>query len=238
VTGSQVATQRNLLAHLVSWVVAGAIIGWVALYALLRLGGDSPNDAAAPALGGAVLGAAAAAGVVYWARSAEAAGRPMGRRRIRKADPTRMSARDRELVRFVWPTLFGVAAIAALIAAVLLIHWLGIHGARPKSTLLMVIWDLVIAAWLFDEGQRVREFVFEGLDSLYFGCVLTMVLASIGISRSVVSGGQVVLIVAAGVAAAAIGVLSWRLAAGHFVPVAAIVGIVVAGLCLIAPLVA
>jgi hypothetical protein len=238
VTGTRVSPQRGLLAHLVSWLVAGAIIGWVVLYALLRVAGDNPNDAAAPALIGAVLGAAAAVGVVYWARSVEAAGRPIGRRRIRKADPARMSARDREVVRFVWPVLFGAAAITVLIALVLLVHWFGIHGARPKSVLLMVIWDLVIAAWLFDEGQRVREFVFEGLDSLYFGCLLTMVLASIGISRSVVSGGQVILIVAAGVAAAAIGVLSWRMGAGRVVPVAAILGVAVAAVSLIAPLVA
>lgn len=237
-TGTPVSPERHLLAHLASWLIAGAVIGWLALYTLLRLFGDNPNEAAVPALIGAVLGVTAAVGVVYWARSVEAGGRLIGRRRIRKADPTRMSARDRELVRLVWPALFGVATIAAMIAIVLLIHWFGIHGARPKSTLLMAIWDLVLAAWLFDEGQRVREFVFEGLDSLFFGCLLTMVLASVGISRSVVSGGQVILIVAAGVAAAAIGVLSWRLAAGRFVPVAAIIGIAVAALSLIAPLVA
>jgi len=236
VTRSQVTPQRNLAAHLFSWLIAGAIIGWVALYALLRVGGDSPNDAAAPALIGAVIGIAVAGGVVVWARRAEAAGRPMGRKRIRKADPARMSARDREVVRFVWPVLLGAAAIAGIIALVLLFHWVGIHGARPKSTLLMVVWDLVIALWLFDESQRVREFVFEGLDSLYFGCLLTMVLASIGVARSVVSGGQVVLIVSAGVAAAAIGVLSWRIASGRIAPIAAIVGIAAAAICLIAPL--
>jgi hypothetical protein len=208
----------------------------VVVYALLRIGGENPTDAAGPALIGALLGIAAAGGIVVWARRAEAAGHPMGRRRIREADPARMSARDREVIRFVWPTLVGVAAIATLIAVVLLFHWFGIHGARPKSVLLMVLWDLVIAAWLFDEGQRVREFVFEGLDSLYFGCLLTMVLASIGISRSVVSGGQVILIVAAGVAAAAIGMLSWRIAGGHVAPIAAASGIAVAAACLIAPL--
>jgi hypothetical protein len=237
VTGGTATPQRTLIAHLVSWVIAGAIIGWLVVYSLLRLGGDDPSQAAAPALIGAVVGIAAAVGVVVLARRAEAAGRPIGRHRIRKADPARMTARDREVVRLVWPTLVGVAAIAAVIAVVLLFHWVGIHGARPKSTLLMVVWDLVIAVWLFDEGQRVREFTFEGLDSLFFGCLLTMVLASIGISRSVVSGGQVVLIVATGVAAAAIGVLSWRLAGGRFVPVAAVVGIAVAALSLIAPLV-
>jgi len=236
VTRSQVTRQRSLAAHLFSWLVAGAIIGWVVVYALLRIGGDNPTDAAGPALIGALVGIAAAGGIVVWARRAEAAGHPMGRRRIRKADPARMSARDREVIRFVWPTLVGVAAITTLIAIVLLFHWFGIHGARPKSTLLMVLWDVVIAAWLFDEGQRVREFVFEGLDSLYFGCLLTMVLASIGISRSVVSGGQVILIVAAGVAAAAIGVLSWRIAGGRVAPIAAVFGIAVAAVCLIVPL--
>ena len=233
----QVRPQRNVLAHLVSWAIAGAIIGWLVVYSLLRLGGDNPNQAAAPALVGAVLGIAAAFGVVVLARRAEAAGRPIGRRRIRQADPTRLSSRDREVVRFVWPVLLGVAAIAAVIAVVLLFHWLGVHGTRPKSVLLMVVWDLVIALWLLDEGQRVREFTFEGLDSLYFGCLLTMVLASIGISRSVVAGGQVVLIVATGVAAAAIGVLSWRIAGGRLVPVAGIIGIAVAAVSLIAPLV-
>jgi len=228
---------RNLVAHVISWVVAGAIIGWFVVYALLRVGGDSPNDAAAPALVGAVLGIAAGGGIVYGARRAEAAGRPIGRRRIRKADPARMSAGDREVVRFVWPTLFGAAGITALIAIALLIQWLSITAPRPLSTLLMVAWDVVVAGWMFDEGQRIREYAFEGLDALYFGCLLTMVLAAIGLSRSVVSGGQVILIVTAGVAAAALGVLSWRIAGGRFVPVAAIAGIAAAALCLIAPLV-
>ena len=235
-TRTQVTPQRNLAAHLFSWLAAGAIIGWVVVYALLRVGGDSPNAAAAPALVGALLGSLVAGGVVFWARRAEAAGRPMGRKRIRKADPARMSAGDRDVVRLVWPVLLGAAAVAAIIALVLLFHWAGIHGTRPKSVLLMVVWDLVIALWLFDEGQRVREFVFEGLDALYFGCLLTMVLASIGVARSVVSGGQVVLIVATGIAAAAIGVLSWRIAGGRVAPIAAIVGIAVAAVCLIAPL--
>jgi hypothetical protein len=185
---------------------------------------------------GGTLGVIVAVLGVVWARHRAATGRPIVHR-IRITDSTQVSTRDQEIVRLVWPALLGVAAIAAGMAVVLGIHWLGLHGARPKSELLMIIWDLVLALWLLDEGLRVRELIMDGIESLYFGCLLTMVLASIGLARDYAAGGQVVLIVAAGLGAAAIGVLTWRLSAGRFVPVSAIVAIGVAALSLIIPIV-
>jgi hypothetical protein len=237
-TGSSITPARGLAAHLISWIVIGAVVGWFVAYEILRFGGDSPNEAALPALWtGGVIGALVGAAFVVLARRAEASGRAIGFRRMRKADITRMTATDREIVRWVWPILFGAAGIIALVAIVIGIHWLTLHGARPKSSILMVVWDLVVAAWIFDEGRRLRDYVFEGIDALLFGCLLTMVLASIGISRNVIVAGQVVIIVAAAVAAATIGIVGWRVAGGRYVPVATILAVAVAGLCLIAPLV-
>lgn len=228
---------RNLVSHLIAWGIVGAIVGWFVAYEVLRFAGDSPHDAALPAVWtGAILGILVAIGAVVFARWAEAHGRTMGFRRMRRADITRLTPTDREIVRWVWPILLGAAAVIAVIAVILGIHWVTIHGARPKSTLLMVIWDLVIAAWIFDEGRRVKDYVFEGIDAVQFGLILTMVLASIGISRNVIVGGQVIVIMAAAVAGATLGIVSWRVSGGRYVPVATSVAVIAAVLCLAAPL--
>lgn len=230
--------RRSLSSHLAAWIVVGIIVGWFVAYIGLRLGGDNPATAALPALIiGGIGGIIVATLGVAWARRREAAGQPIGHRRVREVKPTKMSSRDLELVRQVWPLLLGAAAVAAVVALLLLVHWLGIHGARPKSTLLMFVWDGVLAAWLLDEGLRIRQFVFDGMDSLYFGCLLTVILAGIGISRDMVAGGQVVLIVAVGVAAFALAALTWRLAGARLFPVAGAAAVVVAALSLIIPLV-
>jgi hypothetical protein len=147
-----------------------------------------------------------------------------------------LSTRDRELVRLLWPMLLGVAVISAAVGAAVALHWLGLGGAIPKSELLVTVWDAVLAVWLLDEALRARQLVFDGIEALYFGCLLTAVLASIGIARNFVAGGQVVLIVAAGIAAAGIGVMTWRLSGGRLIPVSAIIAVVVAGLSLVIPL--
>jgi hypothetical protein len=229
--------RKGLAVHLISWLVIGVVLGWLVVYTALRLGADNPSQAALPALvSGGLAGIVIAALGVAWARRRAAAGRPIVHR-VRITDSSQLSTRDRDLVRLVGPTMLGAAAIAGVVAVLIGAHWLGLHGARPKSALLMIIWDVVLALWLLDEGLRVRALVLEGIEALYFGCLLTCVLASIGIARNYVAGGQVVLIVAAGIAAAAIGVLTWRLSGARFVPVGAIAAIVVAGLSLIVPLV-
>ncbi len=228
---------KGLAVHLISWLVIGVVVGWFVVYTALRLAGDNPSQAAFPALViGGLAGIVIAALGVVWARRRAAAGRPIVHR-VRITDSSELSVRDHDLVRLVGPTLLGVAAIAAAVALLIAVHWLGLHGARPKSALLMIIWDAVLAVWLLDEGLRVRALVLDGIEALYFGCLLTTVLSSIGIARDYVAGGQVVLIVAAGIAAAAIGVLTWRLSGARFVPVSAVVAVAVAGLSLIVPLV-
>jgi hypothetical protein len=232
-----VTTRRTLTAHLVYWMVIGAVVGWLVVYQVLRFGGDSPSDAVVPSvIIGGLLGLAGGAGAVTLARRADAAGRPIGRKRIRRADGARLSATDREILRYVVPLLYGAAAVIAIVAVIIGIQWLGIHGARPKSTLLMVIWDLVVVAWMVDEARRLSDYVFDGLDALYFGCLLTLVLAGIGISRGVLAGGQVVIIVAAGLAAASIGLVTWRVAGGRLFPLAASAAVIIAAISLIAPL--
>lgn len=236
-TGAPVTSRRTLSAHLISWMIVGAVVGWLIVYQILRFGGDAPSDAAWPSvIIGGLLGLAGGAGAVVLARRAEAAGRPLGRQRIRRADGARLSATDREILRYIVPLLFGAAAVIGVIAVIIGIQWLGIHGARPKSTLLMVVWDLVVVVWMIDEARRLSDYVFDGLDALYFGCLLTLVMAGIGISRGVLAGGQVIIIVAAGLAAASIGVVTWRIAGGRMVPLAASVAVVVAAFSLIAPL--
>jgi hypothetical protein len=228
---------RPLASHLIAWGAVGGVVGWFIAYEILRFSGHSPHDAALPAVWtGAILGILIAVGAVFVARRAEAHGRTVGFHRMRRADITRMTPTDREIVRWAWPILLGAAAIIAIVAVIIGIHWLTIHGARPKSSLLMIVWDLVVAAWIVDEARRLRDYVFEGIDALLFGCMLTMVMAAIGISRNVIVGGQVVVIVAAAVAGATLGIVSWRVSGGRYVPIASSLIVIVAAVCLVAPL--
>jgi hypothetical protein len=234
---TRMAPVRGHWIHLIPWLVTGIVVGWFIVYNALRLGGDGPNQAVVPAvIIGGIAGIIIATLGFVWARRREVAGRPVVRGRIRTADASQLSTRDRELVRLLWPMLLGVAVISAAVGAAVALHWLGLGGAIPKSELLVTVWDAVLAVWLLDEALRARQLVFDGIEALYFGCLLTAVLASIGIARNFVAGGQVVLIVAAGIAAAGIGVMTWRLSGGRLIPVSAIIAVVVAGLSLVIPL--
>ena len=80
--------------------------------------------------------------------------------------------------------------------------------------------------------------MFDGVEALYFGCLLTAVLASIGIARNVVVAGQIALIAAVGIAAITIGLLRWRLSGARFLPVSIVIAAAVAVLSVVVPLTA
>jgi len=232
-----VPLQRGLSGHLFSWMVGGFVVGWFVLYCALRLGGDAPNTAALPAVMGGIVGAIAAVFVVAWVRRSIRDGRPL-MQRARAVNPDALSSSDLTIVRLTWIVTFAAAIVTAAITAVIALHWMRLTGTRPKSTALMIVWDAVVALWLLDEGRRIYAKIFDGVEALYFGCLLTAVLASIGIARNVVVVGQIALIAAVGIAALTIGLVRWRLAGARFLPVSVLIAAAVAVLSVIIPLTA
>ena len=68
---------------------------------------------------------------------------------------------------------------------------------RPSATvLILTAWNVLAGLWLGDEAIRSRRGEVDGLDSVVLGCLLTAVLAAVGISRDLLEPAQVVLIAA------------------------------------------
>jgi hypothetical protein len=222
-----------------SRLVGAVLIGWLVVYNVMRLAGSSPADAAWPSL---AIGAAAA--LVLVGLGTLAMGLP-GISRL--ADP-RGTAEipapggrtdgQRRAISLAWPALGTLAVIAIVVGAWLLIDALGSGDGRPAATvLILTAWNVLAGLWLGDEAIRSRRGEVDGLDSAVLGCLLTAVLAAVGLSRELVEPGQVVLIVAAGVAGALTSFAVWRLRGSAGAPVGAGLVAIVAGLCIALPLV-
>lgn len=221
-----------------SRLIGAVIIGWIVVYNVMRLAGSSPADAAWPSL---AIGAAAA--LVLVGLGTLAMGLP-GMSRL--ADPRgtaeiplpagRTYAQLRA-VSLASPALGVLAVIAVVVGAWLLIDALGEDGGRPAATvLILTAWNVLAGLWLGDEAIRSRRGEVDGLDSAVLGCLLTAVLAAVGLSRNLVEPGQVVLIVAAGVAGALTSFAVWRLRGSAGAPLGAGLVAIVAGLCVALPL--
>jgi hypothetical protein len=222
-----------------SRLVGAVLIGWIVVYNVMRLAGSSPADAAWPSL---AIGAAAA--LVLVGLGTLAMGLP-GMSRL--ADPrgtaevpapTARTDEQRRSVSLAWPALAVLAVIAIVVGADLLIDALGKDDGRPAATvLILTAWNVLAGLWLGDEAIRSRRGEVDGLDSAVLGCILTAVLASVGLSRNLVEPAQVVLIAAAGVAGALTSYAVWRLRGSAGAPVGAALVAIVAGLCIALPLV-
>jgi hypothetical protein len=214
------------------------LIGWLVVYNVMRLAGSSPADAAWPSL---AIGAAAA--LVLVGLGTLAMGLP-GMSRL--ADPRGTAeipppgARDdaqRRAVTAAWPALAVLAVAAIAVGAYLLIDAVREEDGRPSATvLILTAWNVLAGLWLGDEAVRARRGQVDGLDSAVLGCVLTAVLASVGISRDLAEPGQVVLIALAGLGGAVTSFAVWRLRGSAGAPVGAALVVVVAALCVLLPL--
>jgi hypothetical protein len=217
------------------WWFAGCVAGgWLIVYNVLRLGGDAPNAAALPAL---VVGGSA--GVVIFAlgltvvRRLAASGRVIMRPAVSIPDAEKLDQPQRDALRMAAPLLAMAAAVALVVGVFAGLHWL---DSRSASTALLALWFLAFGAWVADEAWRVWRGLPDGLESVVFGCLLTCVLGGVAISRDLVRPGQVVLIVASGLAAAALAGALWRLTGSRGVPVGIGVAVVVATASLAIPL--
>lgn len=223
---------------MLSWLIGCIVVGWLVVYNALRIGGSSPSDAALPALGiGAVAGALAFALGVLALRRLAASGRVLRAAPAEIPPAGAMDVAQRDAVRLAWPPLAVLAGLALVVGGVLVGEWLSAEaGDRPTTTLILAAWNVLAGLWIGDESLRLRRGEADGIESLPLGCGLTAVMAGVGLSRDLVSGGQVALIVVAGVAGLMVGLAVWRLRGAHGVPAGAIGLVVVAALSLILPL--
>jgi hypothetical protein len=222
-----------------SWLIGSVLLGWVIVFNAMRLAGSNPADAAWPSLGiGAAVGLAAFGIGLLVVRRRVAAGHPVRRGPIDIPSPAELDAGQRRMLDVAWP-LLGILAAAALVMGVYLgADWLGTDpDDRAATTIILAAWNVLVGLWLGDETLRLRRGEADGVESIVLGCALTAVLAGVGLSRELAETGQVALIVLAGVAGVACGLLAWRLQGGRGVPLAAIAAAIVAALSVILPVV-
>ena len=222
-----------------SRLIGAVLIGWIVVYNVMRLAGSSPADAAWPSL---AIGAAAA--LVLVGLGTLAMGRP-GMSRL--ADPRGTAEipppagrtdEQRDAIALAWPALAVLAIAAIAVGAYLLIDAMRESEGRPSATvLILTAWNVLAGLWLGDEAIRSRRGEVDGLDSAVLGCLLTAVLAAVGISRDLLEPAQVVLIALAGLAGALTSYAVWRLRGSTGAPVGAALVAIVAGLCIALPLV-
>ena len=208
-----------------SRLIGAVLIGWVVVYNVMRLAGSSPADAAWPSL---AIGAAAALVLVGLATLAHGpSGHVAARRPPRPAEippPAGRSDAQRGAIGLAWPAL-GVLAVVAIVVGASLLDRLpcATDDGRPSATvLILTAWNVLAGLWLGDEAIRSRRGEVDGLDSAVLGCLLTAVLAAVGISRDLLEPAQVVLIALAGVAGALTSYAVWRLQGSTGAPVGAV----------------
>lgn len=213
------------LTRILGRAIGAAIAGWIVVYSIFRLGGDSPSSAAWVSLGvGAVIGLVIYGIVLFLQR----------RRQPGVVGPDEdlatASAEQHDLLRIVGGILGGFALIAAVMALASAAEWFSADaGDRPWTPIVLTAWYALAAGWSADQAIRAWQGDAEDLDSLPLVATLTAILAALGFARGVLEPGQIVLIVAAIVAGGASAVLGWRLAGSRGVPLTA-VGVVVVSL--------
>jgi hypothetical protein len=225
--------------RMLSWLVACVLIGWLLVYNLLRIGGDSPEQAAMPSLGiGAVLGIAVFGVGLLVLRRLHRSGR---RVRVPPSEipaPSAMDQAQRDAVQLAWPPLAALAVAAIAMGVWIGADWLGTDSAdRGYGTALLAAWNLLVGLWMGDEAIRLRRGEAEGIESIVLGCSLTAVLAGVGISRDLAVPGQVGLIILAGIAGAVVGLAVWRFHGARGLPGSSIGVLAVAALSLVLPLI-
>lgn len=222
---------------MLSWLVGCVLVGWLVIYNGLRIGGDSPSEAAWPALGaGLVLGLLVFGGGLLLRRRLAASGRVLRAGPVAIPSPSEMDGAQRDAIRLAWPALGALAAVALAVGAYLAVDWFSDSGVRAKTTIILAAWNVLVGLWLGDEALRLRRSEADGIESIVLGCILTAVLAGVGLSRGLAEPGQIVLIILTAIAGALVSLAVWRLQGARGVPAGAAGVVVVAALSLILPL--
>lgn len=226
------------ISRTLSWLVGCVVVCWLVAYNILRISGSSPSDAAWPALivgGGAGL-AVFALGLLAVRRLA-ASGRVVRAGPVAIPSPSEMDPAQRDAVRLAWAPLAALALAALGVGAFLAAEWFSDDvGPRAKTTIILAAWNVLVGLWLGDEAVRLRRGEADGIESIGLGCILTAVLAGVGLSRQLAEAGQVVLIALTAVAGALVALAVWRLQGARGLPLGAFAIVVVSALSLILPL--
>jgi hypothetical protein len=220
------------------WLVGSVLVGWFVVYNLMRIGGASPEEAAWPALAIGGIAALVIYGILLLvARALRARGVQVGRRAVEVPGPADLTPPQRRATRLAFPLLGALAAVALVMGVLLLLDWLAEDpDTRALTTLVLAGWNILAGLWLGDEAVRLRGNLVDGAESAVLGCALTAVLGGVGVARDVFETGQFVLIVLAGLAGAAVGVVVWRIGGGRGIPLGAVAVVAVAVLAIVLPL--
>lgn len=229
---------RPGVSRLAWWAVGCVAGGWLIVYNVLRLGGDYPSEAATPALVGAAGGAVAfVAGLLVMRRLAASGTRFYAR--PSPADEPAVGAHAAWRAAAV--VLLAAAAVALVVGLLMARDYVTLSSPRPRSTLLLMVWDIVFALWVGEEAVRVLrapglgDVDPTGFDAVWFAGLLTCVLAGVAFSRDLFPALQVVLVALAGVASAAVAVALWRHRGHGGVPLGALGALVLAALSIALP---
>jgi len=233
------ASPNAPISRLLGWLVGCALAGWLIVYNAMRLGGKSPAGAAMPSL---IIGIAA--GVIVFAlgvliiRRLARSGRVLRPEPVEIPSPSALDEGQRTSLKLAWPALGALALVALALGAYLAVDWVTANpDDRGLTTLILAAWNILVGLWIGDEAWRLRRDEADGIEALPLGCGLTAILAAVGFSRDLAPGGQLVLIVLAGIAGALVGMAIWRLQGSRGLPYSAIGTVLVAVLSLILPLV-
>lgn len=221
------------------WAVGCVAVGWLVVYNVLRLRGDYPSEAAAPALIGAAAGAVVFASGFVAARRMRASGRVLWGTSDDAARPAEGAYAEWRAAAVV----LLVAADASLVVGALLARdYAALSAPRPRANLLLIAWDLVFALWAGEEAVRVlrsdpdlRGIDASGFDAVWFACLLTAVLAGVAFSRDLLPALHVVLVALSGLAGAAVALALWRHRGASGVPWAVAWAVLVAAASIAAP---
>lgn len=230
--------QAHTSSRTASWLVGCIAVGWFVVYNAMRIGGSSPAEAAWPS-----LAAGAAAGIVVFALGMLAVRRLAASGRVVRSgpgaipSPSEMDDAQRDAIRLAWAPLGLLALTALAVGAYLAADWFAADsGDRPKTTVILALWNILVGLWLGDEAMRLRRGEPDGIESIVLGCGLTAVLAGVGWSRDLARPGQVALIILTAVAGALVATAVWRLQGARGLPWSAGGIVIVAALSLILPI--
>lgn len=219
--------RQDELSRVAGRAIAAVLIGWLVVYAVFRLGGDSPSAAAWVSLAiGAVIGLVIY-GLVLLLQLRRRGSAPDG-----AAEDLGGASVDRsDSLKILAGILGGFAVVAAVMALASGAEWFAAEaGDRPWTPAVLGLWYLLAAGWSADQAIRAWRGDVEDLDSMPLVAALTAICAALGYAREVLEAGQLVLIVASIVAGGAAGVMSWRLTGARGVPLAA-AAVVVVSVC-------
>ena len=192
------------LAHAVAGWSAASLVGWLVVYNVMRIGGSNP--AAGRAAGARHRRGRGRGRVRRWACWCCAGSTPRAAccapARSRSPRPSEMEPAQRDAVALAWPAARRCSrSWRSRWAPTWRSNWLGAdaRGLDHRSSWRRgTSWS---GLWLGDEALRLRRGEAEGIESIVLGCGLTAVLAGVGpLARPRRAGGQMVLIVLAGVA--------------------------------------